>query len=147
MDDRYWMKEALKEAKTASDKGEIPVGAIIVKDDCVISRAHNLCECSHDPMQHAEILAMRAAYTMLGSLSGCTMYVTLEPCAMCAGAIIHMRLPRLVFGAFDKANGCCGSRVDFTDHWFDHSAETTGGICEEECASLLELFFRNLRAE
>jgi tRNA(adenine34) deaminase len=93
------------------------------------------------------MLALKDAYEKLGSLEGCTLYVTLEPCAMCAGAMIHMRLPRLVYGAFDPACGCCGSRLDLGDHWFDHSIETIGGVLEEQCSSLLKDFFRVIRIQ
>lgn len=145
MNDREWMQIALIEAQAAFEKNEVPVGAIVVKDGRIVSRAHNVCESEHDPTKHAELLAMQSAYQALGSLKGCTLYVTLEPCAMCAGAMIHAQLPRLVFGAFDAACGCCGSRIDLTDHWFEHSVETIGGICEPECASLLSAFFAKIR--
>ena len=92
-----------------------------------------------------EMIALRSAYETLGSLDGCTLYVTLEPCAMCTGAMMHLRLPRLVYGAFDPDCGCCGSRIDLSDHWFDHSVETIGGICEPACAALLKEFFRSVR--
>ena len=145
MNDRDWMQEAIKEAQLACAANEVPVGVVIVKDGRIVARAHNLCETLHDPTAHAELLAMRKAYEKLGSLDGCTLYVTLEPCAMCAGAMIHLKLPRLVYGAFDKQNGCCGSRLDLTDHWFEHSAETIGGIKAAECAALLREFFAKLR--
>ncbi len=145
MNDRYWMQQALSEAQIAYKAGEVPVGAVIVKNGKLIASAHNLCESEHDPSKHAELLVMQAAYDRLGSLSGCTLYVTLEPCAMCAGAMLHFQLPRLVFGAFDRTCGCCGSRIDLTDHWFAHSVETIGGICEDECAAMLSAFFVNLR--
>lgn len=145
MNDRYWMQQALFEARKAFHCGEVPVGAIIVKDDRMVATAHNLCETNHDPSKHAELLAMQKAYQSLGSLRNCTLYVTLEPCAMCAGAMLHYQLPRLVFGAFDAACGCCGSRIDLTDHWFDHSVETVGGILEPECSALLSAFFAKIR--
>lgn len=145
MTDREWMQETLKEAKAAALEEEVPVGAIIVKENAIVSRAHNLCNTNHDPMQHAEILVLKDAYEKLGSLDRCTLYVTLEPCAMCAGAMIHAHLPRLVFGAYDPSCGCCGSRIDLGDHWFDHSMETIGGILESECADLLRDFFSKLR--
>lgn len=145
MNDREWMREAIAEARLACSAGEVPVGAVIVKDERIAARAHNLCEALRDPTAHAELLAMRKAYETLGSLKGCTLYVTLEPCAMCAGAMIHMQLPRLVYGAFDAENGCCGSKIDLTDHWFEHTVETVGGISEAECAALLREFFANLR--
>lgn len=147
MTDREWMLCALAEAKIACDENEVPVGAIVVKNDAITAKAHNRCSADHDPTAHAELVALKAAYEKLGSLDGCTLYVTLEPCAMCAGAMIHMRLPRLVFGAFDPVGGCCGSKIDLGDHWFDHSIETIGGVCETECASILKDFFRALRIE
>ncbi len=140
-----WMQIALEEAELALTEHEVPVGAVIVKDNVVVSRAHNLCVTRNDPTAHAEILAALDAFHMLGSLDGCTMYVTLEPCAMCAGAMVHMRLPRLVYGAFDPLNGCCGSRVDLGDHWFDHSIETIGGILEDHCTTILKEFFSSIR--
>ena len=147
MTDREWMLFAIEEAKCAFDENEVPVGAVVVKDQKIVSCAHNICNAEHDPLAHAEMLALKDAYGKLGTLDGCTLYVTLEPCAMCAGAMIHLRLSRLVFGAFDPACGCCGSRVDLGDHWFDHETETVGGVCEAECASLLKSFFHNLRNE
>ena len=145
--DSDWMWIALSEAKIAAQENEVPVGAIVVKDGSVVSRAHNVCEQMHDPTAHAEQIALKKALETLGTLAGCTLYVTLEPCAMCSGAMIHMRLPRLVYGAFDPECGCCGSRIDLGDHWFDHSVETTGGVLQEECSALLQVFFRNLRNE
>ncbi len=145
MNDRNWMDAALSEAKQALAENEVPVGAVIVFSNKIVASAHNRCESSHDPLQHAEMLALRDAYRILGTLDGCTMYVTLEPCAMCVGAMLHLRLPRLVFGAYDSECGCCGSRIDLGDHWFDHTVETIGGICESECAELLKTFFLTLR--
>ncbi len=145
MNDRNWMDAALSEAKQALAENEVPVGAVIVFSNKIVASAHNRCESSHDPLQHAEMLALRDAYRILGTLDGCTMYVTLEPCAMCVGAMLHLRLPRLVFGAYDSECGCCGSRIDLGDHWFDHTVETIGGICESECAELLKTFFLALR--
>jgi len=139
------MRIALDEAKTAAEKDEVPVGAVLVKDGAVIARAHNRCEELGDPTQHAEMIVLREGQRLLGNLTGCTLYVTLEPCAMCAGAMIHLRLPELVYGAFDQRCGCCGSQVDLTDHWFYHSVKTWGGVLEEECAALLKEFFANLR--
>ncbi len=147
MNDRDWMQEALIEAQSAFKEGEVPVGAVIVKDGRIACRSHNSCEVLHDPTAHAELLAMRQAYAEFGSLFGCTLYVTMEPCAMCTGAMIHLNLPRLVYGAFDKQNGCCGSRIDLGDHWFEHTVETIGGVCETECAALLSAFFANLRTK
>ena len=143
--DERWMREALSEARAAFGEDEVPVGAVVVKDDVIIARAHNLSRQNSDPTWHAELLALQAAQKKLGSLSGCTLYVTMEPCAMCAGAMVLLKLPRLVFGTFDPSCGCTGSRVDLTDHWFYHSVETWGGILEQECASLLSEFFQRKR--
>ena len=147
MNDEFWMREALKEAQLAFAEGEVPVGAVIVKDGAAVARAHNRCITDHDPSAHAEFLAMRYAYRNLGSLKDCTLYVTLEPCVMCAGAAVRFRLPRLVYGAFDPAAGCCGSRLDLTDHWFEHNAETIGGILADECEAMLHRFFADLRVQ
>ncbi len=145
MDDRKWMQLAILQAEIAFSEREVPVGAVVIKDGSVVSESHNRCISLRDETAHAEMLALKDAYEKLGSLEGCTLYVTLEPCAMCAGAMIHMRLPRLVYGAFDPACGCCGSRLDLGDHWFDHSIETIGGVLEEQCSSLLKDFFRVIR--
>ena len=144
-DDERWMQEALAEARLALSEDEVPVGAVVVKEVEIVARTHNLSRQRNDPTQHAELLALQAAQQKLGSLSGCTLYVTMEPCAMCAGAIVLLKLPRLVFGAFDERCGCTGSRVDLTDHWFYHSVETWGGILEKECAALLTDFFQSRR--
>ncbi len=143
--DERWMLEALKEARAALQEDEVPVGAVVVKDGEIVARAHNLSQQQKDPTLHAEILALRQAQHALGSLAGCTLYVTMEPCAMCAGAMVLMKLPRLVFGAFDTSCGCTGSRVDLTDHWFYHSVETWGGVLERDCAALLTEFFQRKR--
>ena len=143
--DERWMKEALLEAKAALGEDEVPVGALVVKDGGIVVKAHNLSRQRNDPTQHAELLALQAAQQQFGSLADCTLYVTMEPCAMCAGAMLLLKLPRLVFGAFDPSCGCTGSRVDLTDHWFYHSVETWGGVLEEECAALLTDFFQSKR--
>ena len=143
--DERWMLEALKEAQAALREDEVPVGAVVVKDDKIVARAHNLSQQKGDPTQHAELLALQPAQKVLGSLDRCTLYVTMEPCAMCAGAMVLMKLPRLVFGAFDPSCGCTGSRVDLTDHWFYHSVETWGGVLEKDCAALLTEFFQRKR--
>ena len=143
--DERWMLEALKEARAAMAEDEVPVGAVVVKDGGIVARAHNLSRQQNDPTLHAEVLALREAQQQLGSLTGCTLYVTMEPCAMCAGAMVLMKLPRLVFGAFDHSCGCTGSRVDLTDHWFYHSVETWGGVLETDCAALLSEFFQRKR--
>lgn len=143
--DEQWMREALREAQAALAVEEVPVGAVVVKDGHIVARAHNLSRQNNDPTQHAELVALQQAQRALGSLAGCTLYVTMEPCAMCAGAMVLTKLPRLVFGAFDPSCGCTGSRMDLTDHWFYHSVETWGGILEEECAALLTEFFQRKR--
>ncbi len=143
--DEYWMQEALMEARTALKDDEVPVGAVVVKDGEIVARAHNLSRQENDPTRHAELLALQTAQKKLGSLTGCTLYVTMEPCAMCAGAMVLLKLPKLVFGAFDPSCGCTGSRVDLTDHWFYHSVETWGGILEGDSAALLSEFFQRKR--
>ena len=145
MCDEKWMREALREAEFALTEGEVPVGAVIVKNDELIAKAHNRCIQSNDPTSHAELSAMRDAFAKLGSLADCTLYVTLEPCAMCTGALIQMHLPRLVFGAYNALTGCCGSKLDLTDHWLDWSSETIGGILEASSQALLTQFFAELR--
>ena len=143
--DERWMQEALQEARSAMAEDEVPVGAVVVKDGGIVARAHNLSRQQNDPTLHAEVLALREAQQQLGSLAGCTLYVTMEPCAMCAGAMVLTKLPRLVFGAFDPSCGCTSSRMDLTDHWFYHSVETWGGILEGDCAALLTEFFQRKR--
>ena len=143
--DERWMLEALTQARVALCEDEVPVGAIVVKDEEIVARAHNLSRQQNDPTLHAEVLALKEAQQKLGSLTGCTLYVTMEPCAMCAGAMVLLKLPRLVFGAFDPSCGCTGSRVDLTDHWFYHSVETWGGVLEADCAALLTEFFQRKR--
>lgn len=147
MKDSDWMRYALEEAETALFEREVPVGAVIVKNDRIVASAHNRCESLSDPTMHAEMIALKEAFAAIGSLDGCTLYVTLEPCAMCIGAMIHMRLPRLVYGAFDPDSGCCGSRIDLGDKWFDHSVQTIGGILEPECTKILKDFFISRRSE
>lgn len=145
--DYLFMKEALLEAKKAFDKGEVPVGAVIVKDEKIIARAHNLREEKKDPTAHAEILALKKAAKVLGGwrLLGCTIYVTIEPCPMCSGAIIQSRINRVCFGANDYKAGACGSKVNLLDINFNHEVEITSGILEEECAEMMRDFFKKLR--
>ena len=143
--ERY-MRLALEEAKLAFDAGEVPVGAVLVCGNEIIARAHNRVEREHDATRHAELLCLQEAMAQRGSrLTDCTLYVTMEPCAMCAGACVNAKLGRLVFGAFDEVAGCCGSKMDLTDHCFLHSVETWGGILESECKALLSRFFQALR--
>lgn len=141
-----YMRLALAEAQLAFDAGEVPVGAVLVRNGEIVSRAHNHVERAHDATQHAEMLCLREGMAKLGGrLTDCTLYVTLEPCAMCAGACVNAKLGRLVYGAFDEVAGCCGSKMDLADKCFLHSVETWGGILEEECKSLLSRFFQALR--
>ena len=143
--ERY-IRLALEEARLAFDEGEVPVGAVLVKHGEVVARAHNRVEQTGDAMAHAELLCLREAMERLGPrLTDCTLYVTLEPCAMCAGACVNAKLSQLVYGAFDEAAGCCGTKMDLTDHCFLHSVETWGGIMEPECKALLTDFFQALR--
>ncbi|MDL2234977.1 nucleoside deaminase [Christensenellaceae bacterium OttesenSCG-928-L17] len=144
MDEKY-MRMALEEARRAYALDEVPVGAVFARDGKVIARAHNLCEAAGDPTAHAEMLALKDAARETGGYTGGTLYVTLEPCAMCTGAAILSRVSRIVFGAFDPNAGCCGSVCDMADGWFNHSIEVIGGVMEEECAELLKEFFEARR--
>ncbi len=144
--DLKYMQLALEEAFEAYRLDEVPVGAVLVQGGKVIARTHNLCEAANDPTAHAELLAIREGCRQCdGRLTGATLYVTLEPCAMCTGAAILSRVSRIVFGAFDERAGCCGSVVDITDGWFNHSIEVIGGVMEEECAGILTDFFHEKR--
>lgn len=143
-----FMAEALLEARAALDEGELPVGCVIVKDGGIIARGRNCRERLIDPVGHAEIAAIRAAAGYLGDwrLSGCEMYVTLEPCPMCAGAISQARIKRLYFGAYDPAQGCAGSVYRIPeDPAFGHFCRCEGGVMEAECRALMDEFFRNTR--
>ena len=143
-----FMKEALKEAKKAYLKDEIPVGAIIVKDDKIIARAHNTKETKGIAINHAEILAIEKACKKLGvwRLIGCEMYVTLEPCSMCAGALINSRIEKLYIGTLDEKTGACGSKLNLLeDYKFNHKIEINKYILKEECEKILKEFFKELR--
>lgn len=145
-----FMREALKEAKKAYDKLEVPVGAVIVKDGKIIARAHNLKETKYDTTKHAEILAIQKASKKLESwrLIDCEMYVTLEPCSMCAGAIINSRIKKIYIGALDEKTGAVGSVLNlFEDFTFNHKVEVEKEIMQKECESLLKDFFRMLRKQ
>ncbi|MCI2948671.1 tRNA adenosine(34) deaminase TadA [Staphylococcus caledonicus] len=147
--DEYYMKLAIAEAKKAQRLGEVPIGAIIVKNDEVIARAHNLRETAQQPTAHAEHIAIERAAKEVGSwrLEECTLYVTLEPCVMCAGAIVMSRIPRVVFGAMDPKGGCSGSLMNLVEEpRFNHRATVVSGILEKDCGDLLRQFFRELRA-
>ncbi len=142
------MKDALKEAKKAYDKLEVPVGAVIVKDGKIIARAHNLKETKYDTTKHAEILAIQKASKKLNNwrLIDCEMYVTLEPCSMCAGAIINSRIKKVYIGTLDEKTGAAGSVLNlFEDFTFNHNVEVEKGIMQEECETMLKNFFKMLR--
>ena len=147
--DIYYMQIALKEAEIAYECGEVPVGAVVVRDGEVISTGHNLREQNGIATAHAELLAIEDACRILGGwrLSGCTLYVTLEPCPMCAGAIINARLDRVFFGAYDNQYGSFDSVADFSALGYPNSPEIHGGILEEECKQILQEFFTDLRKE
>src|SRR5689334_12279551 len=147
--DEQWMDQALALARDAQARGEVPVGAIVVRDGIVIGRGGNAPISASDPTAHAEIAALREAARSAGNyrLPGCEMFVTLEPCAMCAGAIFHARIARVVFGARDPKAGACGSVIDlFAEPRINHHATAVGGVRAEECGRLLSEFFAMRRA-
>jgi tRNA(adenine34) deaminase len=146
--DKYFMKEALYEASRAYDLKEIPIGAVIVKNGKIVGRGHNLKETLKDATLHAEVLAIKDACRNLGGwrLPGCTMYVTLEPCAMCAGALVNARVERLVIGAKDYKTGACGSVLNIVQmENLNHQIVVEFGILEDECSNILKSFFTELR--
>ena len=145
-----YMRQALREAKKAARLGEVPVGAVIVKDGEVVSRGYNRIECDNDPTQHAEIIAIKRAARKLGTrrLIDCTMYVTVEPCSMCAGAAVLARLDSVIAGAESDKSGACGSVADIlASESLNHRVEYKVGVLGPECASVLSEFFRDLRTE
>ena len=149
MDDREMMLQALEQARLAMAQGEMPVGCVIARNGEIIARGHNLREQTGDPTAHAEIVAIRRAAEALGSwrLEDCTLYVTLEPCPMCAGAISQARIERLVYGAADEKYGCAGSVYRIPeDPAFNHFCKSEGGLLETECAALMKRFFAERRA-
>ena len=140
------MREAIAEARIAFSKGEVPIGAVVVRNDEIVGRGHNCRETLKDPTAHAEMLAIRDAAQRLGSwrLTGTSLYVTLEPCPMCAGAIVNARVQRLIYGAFDLKAGAVSSLMNLVqDRRLNHYVEVMDGICHEECAQLLQEFFRS----
>ena len=150
MDDLTWMRLALEEARRAPEHGDVPIGAVVVRDGVVLARAHNRREVDGDATAHAELLAIREASRVIGHwrLENVTLYCTLEPCAMCAGAMILARLPRLVYGAHDPKAGAGGSVLDLLNHpQLNHRVEVTGGVLADECAALIVEFFAGLRAQ
>ena len=144
---KKFMSEALTEARIAFNKGEVPVGAVIVKNGEIIARGHNQREEKQNALSHAEIECINEACKKLGSwrLDGCKIYVTLEPCPMCTGAIINSRIETVVFGAYDLKAGCMDSVINLCDYPFNHKVQIYGGIMEDECKQILEDFFKNLR--
>lgn len=149
-DDELFMREALKEALIAQALGEVPVGAVVVRGDQVIARGHNRVITENDPSAHAEIVALRAAGKTVGNyrLSDCEMYVTIEPCAMCAGAMVHARVARLVYGADDPKAGAVQSVVQVINApWVNHRIEVVPAVLAGRCAEMLQSFFRQRRAQ
>ena len=148
--DLYWMQYAIQLAAKAEATGEVPVGAVLVKNGQILGEGWNLSICRHDPTAHAEMQAIRQAGQALQNyrMLDCTLYVTLEPCAMCAGALVHSRVKRLVFGASDLKAGACGSVFDLVRHpQLNHQLEVCGGVLAEQCATQLSAFFKKRRAE
>lgn len=149
MRDREFMRQALDLAKTAMDMGEVPVGAVVVENGVVIGRGHNLREASHLPTAHAEVLAIEEAARHKGDwrLDGCTLYVSLEPCPMCTGAIFNSRIGRVVYGAFDEKAGCFGSVCNMRKMAFPYVPEVEAGVLDQESRALLQTFFQQLRKD
>lgn len=147
MEEKF-MRLAIRQAQKAAAIGETPVGAVIVQGEKIIARGYNRRETKKNALMHAEIVAIDRACRKLGGwrLPGCDIYVTLEPCPMCAGAIINSRINNVYFGAYDEKSGCCGSAVNlFQNGLFNHNVGVTGGIMEDECSQILSSFFQNLR--
>ncbi len=147
--DEHYMRVAINEARCAAENGDVPVGAVVVHNGAIIGRGHNQRELLQDPTAHAEMLALTAGAAGLDSwrLLDCTLYVTLEPCVMCTGAIVLARIPRVVFGAPDPKGGACGSLFDIaSDSRLNHRVDVVSGVLEEQCAEILRAFFRQQRA-
>ena len=150
MTDEAYMKLAIREAKKARAIGEVPIGCIIVYEDKIIARGYNKRVAKKSVLAHAEILAIKNACKKIGDwrLEGCTMYITLEPCPMCAGAIIQARIPRVVIGSLNPKAGCAGSVLDMMHvDGFNHQVDVTTGVCDEECSEMMKGFFRELRGK
>ncbi len=148
MTDEYYMRQAMLQARKARRLREVPIGCVIVYEDKIIARGYNRRVTDHSTLAHAEINAIRKACKVIGDwrLEGCTMYVTLEPCPMCAGAIVQARIPRLVIGCMNPKAGCCGSVLDMTNEkGFNHQVSVTSGVLGEECSQMMKSFFRALR--
>ncbi len=147
-DDAAWMELALEQARLAEAAGEVPVGALVIKDGAVAGRGHNRNLLENDPTAHAEIVALRQAAARLGNhrLTGCTVYSTIEPCSMCAGALIHARVSRLVYGARDPKAGAAGSAIEVLNHpSLNHKMEVIAGVLADRCSEILQEFFRRKR--
>lgn len=147
-DDAAWMELALAQARAAAEAGEVPVGAVVVKDGEIVGTGQNRNLRDRDPAAHAEIVALRQAAARLGNhrLGGCVMFATIEPCAMCAGAMIHARLARLVYGASDPKSGAAGSALEVLNHpRLNHRMEVTSGVLADSCSEILQQFFRQKR--
>ena len=148
--DEKWMRQAIKQAKKAEKLEEVPIGCVIVHNDKIIARGYNRRNTDHTSLAHAEMMAIKKACKKIGDwrLEECTLYVTLEPCQMCAGAIVQSRVKRVVIGAMNKKAGCAGSIFNLLEEdRFNHKAEVTRGILEDECAEMMSVFFRGLRAK
>ncbi|MFL6386238.1 MAG: tRNA adenosine(34) deaminase TadA [Terriglobales bacterium] len=149
-EDAAWMERALELAGLAADLGEVPVGALVIKDGEIMGQGHNRNLLDNDPTAHAEIVALRQAAARLGNhrLTGCTMVATIEPCSMCAGALIHARIARLVYGAADPKAGAAGSTLQVINHPnLNHRMEVTAGVLAEQCSEILQKFFRQKRQQ
>ncbi len=147
--DEKYMREAIRQAKKAYALGEVPIGCVIVHDDKIIGRGYNRRNTDKNTLSHAEITAIRKASKIIGDwrLEDCTLYVTLEPCQMCAGAIVQARIPKVVMSCMNPKAGCAGSILNILDMpEFNHQVEITQGVCEEECSQMLKTFFKELRA-
>lgn len=146
--DVRFMKEAIRQAKKAEALDEVPIGCVIVQDDKIIARGYNRRNTDHDTLSHAELIAIRKATKKLGDwrLEGCTMYITLEPCQMCSGALVQSRIDKVVIGAMNPKAGCAGSIMNILQcEKFNHQVEIVTGVCEEECSAMMSGFFRHLR--
>lgn len=147
MDEEY-MRMALCEARAAYEEDEVPIGAVVIRNGEVVSKAHNLRETINDPTAHAEIVAIREASRILGTwrLTDCELYVTIEPCPMCAGAIVQSRIRRLIYGAQDPKAGACGTIMNIVQNQFlNHRVEVMAGILEDECSAIMKEYFKNKR--
>lgn len=147
-EDAAWMEQALEQARLAAACGEVPVGALVIKDGEIIGRGHNRNLLENDPTAHAEIVALRQAAARLGNhrLAGCVMFATIEPCSMCAGALMHARIARLVYGASDPKAGAAGSVLHVLNHpSLNHRMEVTAGVLADQCSEILQDFFRSKR--